>query len=48
MFNWWSNTCSHKIVLKVNQRAEKFSFPVAKIHSASVNALKNVLEEYCV
>lgn len=44
----FTNTCSHKMVIQVNQKAEKHNFPVAKIHNASANALKNVLEQYCV
>ena len=44
----FTNTCSHKMANKVNQRAEKQSFHVAKIHNASANALKNVLEQFCV
>ena len=32
---------------KVNQKAGKQSFRVAKIHNASANALKSVLEQYC-
>lgn len=44
----FTNTCSHKMVIQVNQRAEKHNFPVARIHNASANALKTVLEQYCV
>ena len=44
----FTNTCSHKMVIQVNQKAEKHHFPVAKVHNASVNALKSVLEQYCV
>ena len=44
----FTNTCSHKMVIQVNQKAEKHNFPVAKVHNASVNALKGVLEQYCV
>ena len=44
----FTNTCSHKMVIQVNQKAEKHNFPVAKVHNASVNALKSVLEQYCV
>ena len=43
----FTNTCSHKMANKVNQKAEKHSFPVAKIHNASANALKKVLDQYC-
>lgn len=43
----FTNTCSHKMVIQVNQKAEKHKFLVAKIHNASINALKTVLEQYC-
>lgn len=43
----FTNTCSHKMANKVNQKAEKHSFQVAKIHNASANALKTVLDQYC-
>ena len=44
----FTNTCSHKMVGIVNQKANKLAVPVVKIHSASVSALKSVLEEHCV
>lgn len=44
----FTNACSHKMVIKVDQKAEKHNFAVAKVHNASVNTLKNVLEQYCV
>lgn len=44
----FTNTCSHKMAIQVNQKAEKHNFQVAKIHNASVNALKTVLAQYCV
>ncbi len=43
----FTNTCSHKMVSRVNQKSQKHNIPVARIHSASVNALKTVLNEYC-
>ena len=43
----FTNTCSHKMVGHVNSRSQKNNIPVVKIHSASVSALKSVLEEYC-
>ena len=43
----FTNTCSHKMAERVNKKAEKHSFHVAKIHNASANALKTVLEQYC-
>ena len=42
----FTNTCSHKMVNLVNQTSEKHGIPVARIHNASVNALKTVLEQY--
>lgn len=43
----FTNTCSHKMVMRVNSRADKYDIAVEKIHSASATALKNVLEKYC-
>ena len=43
----FTNTCSHKMVRSVNQKSEKHDIPVARIHSASVSALKSILEQYC-
>lgn len=43
----FTNTVSHKMVISVNQKADKGDFAVAKIHSASVSALKTVLSQYC-
>lgn len=43
----FTNTCSHKMVTRVNSKAERNDIAVEKIHNASVNALKNVLEKYC-
>ena len=42
----FTGTCSHKMLSSVNQKADKNKFPVAHIHSASVNALKTVLDEW--
>ena len=44
----FTNTCSHKMVNSVNQKSEKHGIPVARIHNASVNALRTVLEQYTV
>lgn len=44
----FTNTCSHKMVNSVNQKSRKHDIPVARIHNASVAALKSVLEQYCV
>ena len=42
----FTDTCSHKMAKSVKSRSERFSFPVVRIHNASVNALKSVLEQY--
>ncbi|MBQ2823327.1 MAG: DUF2325 domain-containing protein [Oscillospiraceae bacterium] len=44
----FTNTCSHKMVNSVNQGSAKYNIPVARIHSASVSALKTILNQYCV
>lgn len=44
----FTNTCSHKMINSVNRRSQKYDIPIAKIHNASANALKSVLEQYCV
>ena len=43
----FTNTCSHKMVNQVNQKSAKHDIPVARIHNASVNALKTILSRYC-
>ena len=43
----FTSTCSHKMVNSVNQKSQKHDIPVARIHSASVSALKRILEQYC-
>ena len=43
----FTNTCSHKMALSVSRKSEKNDIPVARIHNASANALKSVLEQYC-
>lgn len=43
----FTNTCSHKMVKRVNQKSAKHDIPVARIHSASVSALKSILYKYC-
>ena len=40
----FTNTCSHKMVISVNQKSEKHNIPVARIHSAH----KTVLSQHCV
>ncbi len=42
----FTNTCSHKMVTSVNQRCAKYDIPVVRVHNASVNALKSVLDQY--
>ena len=41
----FTNTCSHKMVKRVNQKSAKHDIPVARIHSASVSALKSILDK---
>ena len=43
----FTNTCSHKMVARVNERSRKHDIPVARVHSASVSALKKIMEQYC-
>ncbi|MGN0677473.1 MAG: DUF2325 domain-containing protein [Ruminococcus sp.] len=43
----FTNTCSHKMINSVKRKSQKHDIPVARIHNASANALKNILENYC-
>ncbi|MGN0613972.1 MAG: DUF2325 domain-containing protein [Porcipelethomonas sp.] len=43
----FTNTCSHKMLTSVNQESQKHNIPVARIHSASVSALKTILNQHC-
>ncbi|SDA29999.1 hypothetical protein SAMN02910447_03131 [Ruminococcus sp. YE71] len=43
----FTSTCSHKMVGTVDRKAEKERIKVVRCHSASVSALKNVLETHC-
>lgn len=43
----FTNTCSHKMLTGVKQKAEKCNFIVENVHTASVSALKSVLSRYC-
>lgn len=43
----FTNAVSHKMVKGVNQKAEKHNFEIARVNTASVSALKSVLEKYC-
>ncbi|MDO5558049.1 MAG: DUF2325 domain-containing protein [Oscillospiraceae bacterium] len=42
----FTNTVSHQMVVRVNQRAQKLRFPVARVNSAGAGALRQVLSEY--
>lgn len=42
----FTNTCSHKMLAGVKRRSEKTGIPVEHVHSASVSALKKLLERY--
>ncbi len=42
----FTSTCSHKMLAGVKNRSEKRGIPVEHVHSASVSALKNLLECY--
>ena len=42
----FTSTCSHKMLAGVKNRSEKRGIPVKHIHSASVSALKKLLECY--
>ena len=42
----FTSTCSHKMLAGVKNRSEKHGIPVMHVHSASVSALKKVLEQY--
>lgn len=44
----FTNTCSHKMALSVSRKSAKKDIPVARIHNASANALKSVLDQYCM
>ena len=43
----FTNTCSHKMLAGVVSKSSKLDIPIARIHSASVSALKTILDEYC-
>lgn len=43
----FTNTCSHKVLNGVKQKAGKSNFHIENVHTASVSALKSVLEKYC-
>lgn len=43
----FTNTVSHKMVLSALGEAKRSKIPVARVHSSSACALKNILAEYC-
>ncbi|MEW9122411.1 MAG: DUF2325 domain-containing protein [Thermotaleaceae bacterium] len=43
----FTNTVSHKMVVTAVQQAEKNGVRVARSHSSSGSALKEILETYC-
>lgn len=43
----FTNTVSHKMVLSAVGEARRSNIPIARVHSSSACALKNVLAEYC-
>lgn len=42
----FTNTVSHKMVIGAVQEAKRNNIPIARVHSSSAAALKNVLNEY--
>ncbi|WFA09311.1 DUF2325 domain-containing protein [Tissierella sp. Yu-01] len=43
----FTNTVSHKMVVTAVQQAEKNGVTIARSHSSSGSALKEILETYC-
>lgn len=43
----FTNTVSHKMVLSAVGEAKRSNIPIARVHSSSASALKNVLMEHC-
>lgn len=43
----FTNTVSHKMVLSAVGEAKRNNIPIARVHSSSASALKNVLMEHC-
>ena len=48
LFVLFTDTVSHKMTTTVKLRASKEEIPLVIAHSASVNSLKNLLEEHCI
>lgn len=44
----FTNTVSHKMVFGVVQEAKRNGIPIARSHSSSMEALGNILCQYCV
>lgn len=42
----FTSTCSHKMLAGIKKRSEKQHIPVEHVHSASISALKKLLEQY--
>ena len=42
----FTSTCSHKMLAGVKNRSEKHGILVKHIHSASISALRKLLEQY--
>jgi len=43
----FTNTVSHKMVLRATQEAVRTNIKIARSHSSSGSALKGILKEYC-
>lgn len=43
----FTNTVSHKMVTSAVQQAEKNGVTIARSHSSSLSALKEILDTYC-
>lgn len=44
----FTKTVSHKMAISTVQEAKRNHIPIARVHSSSAAALKNVLSQYCV
>lgn len=44
----FTKTVSHKMAISAVQEAKRNNIPIARVHSSSAAALKNVLSQYCV
>ena len=43
----FTNTVSHKMVIRASQEARRNNIPIARIHTSSAAALHNVLARHC-